>query len=261
MEKKVREQLEEQITILKHDKEGKPTPQLNGSNIELEDLKRIIREYEEKLLKLESEVNEWQQRYLEESTLRQIAVDAASLPKDAKIAALERTSQESEKLIALVRTEKLKQMDELYAAHRKTTEMEGRIKDLESKLAERDAMIKVLQQHSQEKNEVLQNAVLGRPSCHIRAASTVGLSTNTSHTATTVGSSLGASSVMKVKSSECLTTVSTNGDLPISSNLNDSKKSLDEQMEELDSRLSNKDSIIHALRAEKQRYPNHFWRL
>lgn len=280
MEKKVREQLEEQIASLKH-KDGKTAPQSNGSNVELEDLKKTATEYEEKIIKLESEVNEWQQRYLEESTMRQIAVDAASLPKDAKIAALERTSQESEKLIALVRTEKLKQMDELYAAHRKTAELEGRIKDLESKLAERDAMIKVLQHHSQEKDEVFQNAVLGRPSCHTRAASTVGLSTNTSHTTTTVGSSLGkvsssscilhrrtgskdelgASSVTKVKSSECLTTSSANSGLPTSSDSADSKKSLDEQMEELDSRLSNKDSIIHALRAEKQRYPSHFWRV
>lgn len=48
------------------------------------------------------------------------------LCRDAKIAALERTSQESEKLIAQARTEKLKQMDELYAANRRCAEMESR---------------------------------------------------------------------------------------------------------------------------------------
>ena len=53
-------------------------------------------------------------------------------------------------------------------------------------------MIKVLQQHSQEKDAVLQHAVLGRPPRHTRAASTVGLTTSTSHTTTTTGcSSLG----------------------------------------------------------------------
>lgn len=46
--------------------------------------------------------------------------------RDAKIAALEKTSQESEKLIAQARTEKLKQMDELYAANRKCAEFESR---------------------------------------------------------------------------------------------------------------------------------------
>lgn len=46
--------------------------------------------------------------------------------RDAKIAALEKTSQESEKLIAQARTEKLKQMDELYAANRKCAELESR---------------------------------------------------------------------------------------------------------------------------------------
>lgn len=68
-----------------------------------------------------------------------------------------------------------------------------RIKDMESKLAERDAMIKVLQQHSQEKDAVLQNAVRGRPPRHTRAASSVGISTASSST-TCVTSSLGVKS-------------------------------------------------------------------
>lgn len=97
--------------------------------------------------------------------------------RDAKIAALEKTGQESEKLISEARSDKLKQMEEVHAAQKKVSELESRyfnfklnncislcllliliiidyrMKELESRLAERDAMIRVLQKkHSFEKD-------------------------------------------------------------------------------------------------------------
>lgn len=284
MEKKVRSQLEKELETLRCHKRGETRGVFKTEETESTDsLKKTVLEYEEKVIALEAEVTKWEQRYIEESTMRQIAVDAASVPKDAKIAALEKTSQESEKLIAQARSEKLKHMDELYAATRKCAELEGRIKDFESKLAEKDAMIKVLQQHSKEKDAVLQHAVLGRPPRHTRAASTVGLTTSTCHTATTTGvSSLGralpsptnilhrrseskgelsASSSMLCATSEASDTSLPSPSSSVTESVTANQKSLDEQLKELDSRLSSKDSIISALRAEKERYPNHFWRV
>lgn len=55
-----------------------------------------------------------------------------SLPKimfffrDAKIAALEKTGQESEKMIAEARSDKLRQMDEVHAAQKKVTDLESK---------------------------------------------------------------------------------------------------------------------------------------
>ena len=40
------------------------------------------------IIRLEAERTQWEQRYFEESAMRQVAIDAASIPKDAKIAAL-----------------------------------------------------------------------------------------------------------------------------------------------------------------------------
>lgn len=51
----------------------------NGETIA--ELKRRIRERDEKIMSLEGDVAKWEQRYLEESALRQAAIDAASLPK------------------------------------------------------------------------------------------------------------------------------------------------------------------------------------
>lgn len=45
------------------------------------ELKRQLREKDEKLMRLEGECAKWEQRYLEENALRQAAIDAASIPK------------------------------------------------------------------------------------------------------------------------------------------------------------------------------------
>ena len=68
------------------------------------------------IIRLESERTQWEQRYLEETAMRQVAIDAASIPKDAKIAALEKNSAESEKLIADARNDKMKQFEEMQNA-------------------------------------------------------------------------------------------------------------------------------------------------
>lgn len=46
--------------------------------------------------------------------------------RDAKIAALEKTSQESEKMIAEARSDKLRQLDEVHAAQKKVTDLESK---------------------------------------------------------------------------------------------------------------------------------------
>lgn len=48
------------------------------------------------------------------------------ISRDAKIAALEKTSQETEKLIAEARSEKIRHMDEVHAAQKKVADLESR---------------------------------------------------------------------------------------------------------------------------------------
>lgn len=262
MEKRFRSQLERDVENLTTKGDGKSPSNARKESEDVEILKKALREYEEKIIGLENEVAKWEQRYLEESTMRQIAVDAASVPKDAKIAALERTSQESEKLIAQVRSEKLKQMDELYASQRKCAEQEGKLKDLESRLAEKDAMIRVLQQHSQEKDAVLQSAVMGRPR-HARAASSVTLGSaatgTTAHRRTGSKDEIGSSSLSGVVTSEAA--ASTTSTSVSQSQCSDSKKSIDEQLKEFGSRLSNKESIIDTLRLNNEHTTTRLWRV
>ena len=158
--------------------------------------------------------------------------------RDAKIAALERTSQESEKMIAEARTERLRHMDELHVANKKNAEFEGRIKDMESKLAEKEAMIRVLRQHSRDKDVALQKTVMAQraPNRHTRSASTMGLTSGSlsSNQSNCVISSMRTREESSQNSNQSNDSNSTNGS-------NDSNKlNLDEQLKQLDSRLTNK---------------------
>ena len=77
--------------------------------------------------------------------MRQVAIDAASIPKDAKIAVLEKSTAESEKMIAEARSDKLKQTAEIHQTQKRMTDMDYQIQALETELAERDSIIKILQ--------------------------------------------------------------------------------------------------------------------
>ncbi|KAI5750436.1 hypothetical protein M8J76_015574 [Diaphorina citri] len=204
-----------------------------GENIA--ELKRRLREKDEKIMRLEGEVAKWEQRYLEESELRQAAIDAASIPKDAKIAALEKTSMESEKLIAEARSDKLKQMDEVHAANKK---------ELESKLAERDAMIRVLQKkhhghhttyekdylhHSPRSSELTTDDLVGPVSSGSVFTTSTGFGSSASYTGS-VDSAFHHHHSHSTRSNKYSS----------SANQSFDAKSLDDQLKELDSQLLSK---------------------
>ncbi|TGZ32313.1 Uncharacterized protein DBV15_03956 [Temnothorax longispinosus] len=214
----------------------------NSNGETIADLKRRLRERDEKIMSLEGDVVKWEQRYLEESALRQAAIDAASLPKDAKIAALEKTSQDAEKLIAEARSEKMRHMDEVHAAQKKLADLESRMKDLESKLAERDAMIRVLQKHTYDKADSSSSSGVGSyPAAHSSHSST----SADHHTALTstpelVSSVLGGGSGYGSTGSYG---VSDSYKYRKQGSFEQTNKSLDDQLKELDSQLLSKRAL------------------
>lgn len=83
-ERKLRLQLERELQRTKDARgdEGKcgwDSPVSPGETAS--ELKKCLRERDEKIMRLEGECSKWEQRYLEESALRQAAIDAASIPK------------------------------------------------------------------------------------------------------------------------------------------------------------------------------------
>uniref|UniRef100_A0A182SSD6 Angiomotin C-terminal domain-containing protein n=1 Tax=Anopheles maculatus TaxID=74869 RepID=A0A182SSD6_9DIPT len=58
---------------------------------------------------------------------------------------MERNSQETERILAEAKQEKIRYLDEAHAANRKVTELQTRLKLVENRLAEKDAMIRAYQ--------------------------------------------------------------------------------------------------------------------
>ncbi|KAG0730429.1 Angiomotin [Chionoecetes opilio] len=153
-EKNLRYKLEKEVEALRFgSKQEDP-----GSKIS--DLQRELREKEERIMILEGEVTKWEQRYLQESAMRQLAIDAASMPKDSKIAALEKSNHESERSFSQAKADKLRQMEEIHNMSKKQAEYEARNRELESHIAERDAMIRALQRRVEEKEVLYQKALM-----------------------------------------------------------------------------------------------------
>ncbi|ERL88072.1 hypothetical protein D910_05461, partial [Dendroctonus ponderosae] len=244
-ERKLRLQLEIELQRTKvvrgERKSGWDSPNGSGSESASE-LKRQLREKDENIMRLEGECAKWEQRYLEENALRQAAIDAASIPKDAKIAALEKTSQETEKIIAEARNEKIRHMDEVHAAQKKVADLESRLKDLESKLAEKDAMIRVLQKHTYDKDV----SMLGRSPHHTPHSSLGGTDIDLGLGATVSREEL-VSSVLtnstaygsgnSYTGSDTSYHMATYSQYDTNKNFDATKKQLDNQLKEIDSQL------------------------
>uniref|UniRef100_A0A1Y1NJT5 Angiomotin C-terminal domain-containing protein n=1 Tax=Photinus pyralis TaxID=7054 RepID=A0A1Y1NJT5_PHOPY len=274
-ERKLRLQLERELQRTRgmagdEMKHGWGSPSGSGEESASE-LKRRLREKDEKIMRIEGECSKWEQRYLEESALRQAAIDAASIPKDAKIAALEKTSQETEKIIAEARNEKIRHMDEVHAAQKKVADLESRLKDLESKLAERDAMIKVLQKHTYDKDV---SSMLGRSPHHTPHPSlgaadidhVLGGTVSREELVNSVlNGSTGFGSGNSYTSSDTSYHVPTYNKYETNKSFDSTKQTLDNQLKEIDSQLDSqllsKDSLIQSLRREKEKYPSHYWRV
>ncbi|XP_055612160.1 uncharacterized protein LOC129758638 [Uranotaenia lowii] len=111
-------------------------PNRSGSSSasDVDNLKWQLREKDAQIMRLEAECARLEQRNLEESNVRNVT----------KLA-MERNSQETERIIAEAKQEKIRYLDEAHAANRKVTELQTRLKLLENRLAEKEAMIRAYQ--------------------------------------------------------------------------------------------------------------------
>ncbi|KAK2538222.1 Amotl2 [Columba guinea] len=99
-----------------------------------------LREKEEKILALEADMTKWEQKYLEECTMRQFAMDAAATAAAQRDTTLISHSPRHSPNSSF--------NEDLLLASHKHQEMENRLKALHAQILEKDAVIKVLQQRS-----------------------------------------------------------------------------------------------------------------
>ncbi|KAF2983224.1 hypothetical protein EK904_000391 [Melospiza melodia maxima] len=111
------------------------TPELSAHT-----LSEQLREREEKILALEADMTKWEQKYLEECTMRQFAMDAAATAAAQRDTTLISHSPRHSPNSSF--------NEDLLLASHKHQEMENRLKALHAQILEKDAVIKVLQQRS-----------------------------------------------------------------------------------------------------------------
>ncbi|XP_069603214.1 angiomotin [Ranitomeya imitator] len=147
LEHRLRTRLERELESLRMQQRQGNTQSTSVSEYNAAALMELLREKEERVLALEADMTKWEQKYLEESVMRQFALDAA-----ATVAAQRDTSSISHSPSAsfdiTLEARIQKEEEEILLANRRCVDMEGRIKTLHAQIIEKDAMIKVLQQRS-----------------------------------------------------------------------------------------------------------------
>ncbi|KFP06017.1 Angiomotin-like 1, partial [Calypte anna] len=111
-------------------------------------LMELVREKEERILALEADMTKWEQKYLEESTIRHFAMNAAATAATERDTSAPSHSRNGSFGESTLEVRGWQEEEEIVQANRRCQDMEYTIKNLHAKIIEKDAMIKVLQQRS-----------------------------------------------------------------------------------------------------------------
>lgn len=140
LELRLRTRLEQELKMLRAQQRQMGVPSSGSPELNAHVLSEQLREKEEKILALEADMTKWEQKYLEECTMRQFAMDAAATAAAQRDTTIINHSP---------RHSPNNSFDEdLLLANHKHQEMENRLKALHAQILEKDAVIKVLQQRS-----------------------------------------------------------------------------------------------------------------
>ncbi|XP_037544086.1 angiomotin isoform X2 [Nematolebias whitei] len=134
-----------------------------------------LREKEERILALEADMTKWEQKYLEESVMRQFALDvAASVATQRDTSTAGTSHSPSSSYDTSVEARIQKEEEEILMANRRCLDMESRIKNLHAQIIEKDAMIKVLHQRSRKEPVKSDAPSAMRPSKSLMSISNTG---------------------------------------------------------------------------------------
>ncbi|XP_063161943.1 angiomotin-like protein 1 [Candoia aspera] len=148
MEHRLRTRLERELESLRlQQKQGNyqaaPVPEYN-----VPALMELVREKDERILALEADMTKWEQKYLEESTIRHFAMNAAATAATEKDTLATNHSRSGSYSESSLEVRIWQEEEEKMQTSRRCQDMEYIIKNLYAKIIEKDAMIKVLQQRS-----------------------------------------------------------------------------------------------------------------
>ncbi|XP_018085360.1 angiomotin isoform X2 [Xenopus laevis] len=173
LEHRLRTRLERELESLRIQQRQGNSQSSNVSEYSAATLMELLREKEERVLALEADMTKWEQKYLEESVMRQFALDAAAtVATQRDTASISHSPSGSFDTSLEARIQK--EEEEILLANRRCVDMEGRIKTLHAQIIEKDAMIKVLQQRSRKDPSKTDQSSTMRPSKSLMSISNAG---------------------------------------------------------------------------------------
>ncbi|XP_067853257.1 angiomotin isoform X2 [Heptranchias perlo] len=163
LEHRLRTRLERELESLRMQQRQGTSQTASAPEYNATALMELLREKEERILALEADMTKWEQKYLEESVMRQFALDAAATvaaQRDTTVLGHSPNGSYETSLEARIQKEE----EEILMANRRCLDMESRIKTLHAQIIEKDAMIKVLQQRSRREQVKTEQPTALRPS-------------------------------------------------------------------------------------------------
>ncbi|XP_006786575.1 angiomotin-like protein 2b [Neolamprologus brichardi] len=133
LEMKLRTRLEQELRSLRAQQRQSQPPGMTMNS-----LQERLREREERILALEADVVRWEQKYLEESTMRQFAMEVAATAAAQRDTTIINHSP--------CHSSNNSFNEDLPVADHRNQEMENRIRALYAQILEKDAVIKILNQ-------------------------------------------------------------------------------------------------------------------
>ncbi|XP_034091584.1 angiomotin-like 2a isoform X1 [Gymnodraco acuticeps] len=140
LELRLRTRLEQELKSLRAHQSHRQAADPMSSEPSSSMLQQQLREREERVLALEADLTRWEQKYLEESTMRQFAMDAAATAAAQRDTTIIKHSPRQSPNSSF--------NEDLPSSSHRHQEMENRIRALHAQLLEKDAVIKVIQQRS-----------------------------------------------------------------------------------------------------------------
>ncbi|XP_048460412.1 angiomotin-like 2a isoform X1 [Rhincodon typus] len=181
LELRLRNRLEQELKSLRTQQRQAITHNAGTTEYSAPALMELLREKEERILALEADMTKWEQKYLEESTMRQFAMDAAATAATQRDTTIinhsPRHSPNSSFNDGSLEKPVYYQRGEVIVSSHRDQEMESRIKALHAQILEKDAIIKVLQQRSRREQVKAEQPAL-RPA---RSVPSITLATGVSH--------------------------------------------------------------------------------
>lgn len=134
LEMRLRTRLEQELRSLRSQQRQSQT--ISGPQVNVSNLQELLEEKEERILSLEADKTRWEQKYLEEKTMREFAMDVAATAAAQRDTTIINNSPCHSSNSSFI--------EELPSSEHKNQEVESRIRALHTQILEKDTVITML---------------------------------------------------------------------------------------------------------------------